>query len=175
MTAATTKSTQVTNADAKPVTASDTKMGGNLRVWMETKELATTEIDDVGDIVRMIRIPTNCKPTSLRIYADDLDSNGTPTLAYDVGVYRSNDGAAVDVDCFATATTVGQSAVTTSPSESLVEAMDIAKIGKYAWEIAGETSDPGGFYDVAITITTAAATGAAGTFTVVMTGASVNG
>lgn len=168
MTASTVKSSQVTNADAVPVSLADSKMGGQAKVWMETYEAATTSTDETGDIIRMVRIPTNCKPYKLHIYCDDLDSHSTPALAYDVGVYRINGGAAVDVDCYASATTGGQSAVSTSPTNQLVEAMDIAKIGKYAWEQAGESADPGGYYDVCLTITTGGGTPVAGTITMVL-------
>lgn len=177
MTASTVKSTMVTNMDAKPVDLTKpSKWGGELRVYSETIEAATTSLDETGDIIRMIRIPSNLVPTSILIFNDDLDSNGTPALTFDCGIYNpakpdGSAGAVIDADCFAAAQTTLQAA-NVGGVELLTKTMDIAKIGKEAWDIAGSTSDPGGYLDIALTVVTAAGTAAAGTITVVVRGVS---
>lgn len=163
MTAATTKSASITGFDSVPVTLeTGGEYGNKLRVRTETKELATTETDDVGDIIKMIRVGSRERIISCIVYNDDLDSHATPTLAADVGFYRSDTGAVVDAAGLASAITTLQAANTLGVNV-VFEAHDIADIGKMAWQLAGLSADPGVPLDIALTITTAAATGAAGT------------
>ena len=164
MTASTVKSASITGFDAQPVTlVPGSKLGNAMREYVETYEVATTSIDEAGDIIRMIRIPSKLRISQILIYNDDLDGHGTPTLAADLGLYRPNGGAVLDADAFASAITTLQSANTAGVNIAF-EAQDIASLGKQAWEYcSGVTADPGGHLDVALTVTTGAATAAAGT------------
>ena len=152
----------IANSDAVPPVMNDVnRQGGRVRTVNDAFELATTDIQ-TNDIVRLVRLPVNAHILSIQIANDDLDSNGTPTLVADVGLYDPSDDTAVDDDCFATAITQLQSA-TGWGTELVSEADDIADFGKTLWEVAGQTSDPGGEYDLCLTFDTGAATGAAGT------------
>lgn len=76
-------------------------------------EIATTSIDDVGDIVEALVLPANCVPIEATIWADDLDSNGTPALVLNMGVTSDPDDPAEsdtkkDLDAFIASSTVGQ-------------------------------------------------------------------
>lgn len=172
MTASTVKSAAVTGADAVPVTLRQASaQGGKVRQYVATIELATTSIDEVGDIAKMVRIPSRLRVTSVMIFNDDLDSDATPTLAVDVGLYNSVTGAVVDADAFAAAITTLQAANAVGVNVAN-EAQDIANLGKQAWEFcSGVTSDPGVPLDVALTVSTEAATAVAGTVSIVVTGA----
>jgi len=170
MAAATVKSASITGFDAVPVTLRQgSNQGGKVRQYTETIEVATTNIDDVGDIIKMIRIPSRLKITRCDIFNDDLDTNGTPLIAVDVGFYNAVTGAVKDADGLASAITT-LNATNTAGVNVAMEAHDIADIGKTAWELAGYTTDPHVMLDIALTVTAAAATGAAGTITMVVTG-----
>lgn len=177
MAAGTLRSDNITNIEATPIVALD-KKGGCLKVALDEVEVATTNIDDVGDIILCGIVPSNAIITSIKIFNDDLDAHATPTLAADVGLYYSGkgnivagvaktSGTVVDADCFGTAITTLQSA-NVSGTEVRFEAANIDTIDKEAWEVAGLSADCGGFLYVGLTLTAAAATGAAGGIKVVI-------
>lgn len=85
----------------------------------------------------MARIPSDARlvPES-RIYWDDLASTGSPTV--DVGL---DNGDTTDPDALSNGHDV------TASGNGLVLSA-IADMGKMAWELAGLSSDPGGFFDV---------------------------
>lgn len=171
MAATTVKSPNVTNIEANPITALDRKRG-RLKSIIDQDAVATTSLDEAGDVTLFGPIPSNAVILDLLVMNDDLDSNGTPLLSVDVGLYYSGiggtqkkdgntSGTVVDADCFATAATTLQAAVT-SWTSLRAEADDIVDIEKEAWEVAGLTADPGGLFYVGVAVETAAATAAAG-------------
>lgn len=171
MTATTSKGTLITNLEASPIVQGNTgSVGGNLKVAFTTTEVATTSIDEVGDVKLILPLPSGARLMSLVIFNDDMDSNGTPTLAVDVGGYYGHDvvghtaDTVIDADGIASAITTLQSANTTGV-ELIAEASPIEDIGKPLWEIMGLTSNPGGTINIGTKVTTAAATAAAGTIT----------
>jgi len=178
---ATAYSTELTSYEATPqVMVSPASAGGKVRVWSDTIAAATTDIDD-DDIIMMAEIPSNAKIKSIMLYNDDLDSNGSPALVTDVGVYNGNvkfndtDGSAtayaaegvIDRDCYGTVSTVLQGAVTAG-TEFRYETLGIETVGNFMWEDGGLTSDPGKMLRIALTIETVAATAAAGDITMVV-------
>lgn len=99
----------------------------------------------VGDIIDFGLIPANASVTDLIIDADDLDSNGTPTLAFDVGVLTGNPGDTTGRTCgseFFAASAAGQAAGVTRMSQSS------------GFRVAPQAKD----VSIGIKITTAAAT-----------------
>lgn len=110
----------------------------NGAVW--TTEVATTSIDEVGDIINMGYLPTGVTLLGFIIFADDLDSNGTPTLAYKISV------GATDVK---TLVTIGQAATGLTHTIS-------SFVGVEPLAITAESL-------VKVTITTVSATPVAGT------------
>ena len=178
---ATAYSTELTSFEATPQVMADSgSAGGKVRVWSDTIAAGTGDIDD-DDIIMMAEIPSNAKIKSIMLYNDDLDSNGSPTLKTDVGVYNGNvkfndtDGSAtayaaegvIDRDCYGTLMTTLQAA-NTAGVEVRYETLGVETVGNFMWEDAGLTSDPGKMLRIALTIETAAATAAAGDVTMVV-------
>tara|TARA_R110000824_G_scaffold113021_4_gene262538 strand:- start:1972 stop:2526 length:555 start_codon:yes stop_codon:yes gene_type:complete len=178
---ATAKGIEITKLDATPRSLMEAGSGtGKVRVFMDTIAAATTDIDD-NDIIMLAEVPSNSKIISIKVYNDDLDSNGSPAIITDVGLYNGgtkfNDTDAsltayaaegvIDRDCYGTVSTALQAAVT-SGTEFRFETFDINTIANYAWEDGGLTSDPGVPLRIALTIETVAATAAAGDITMVV-------
>lgn len=168
---ATIKSENITNIEADPSVSLDRKKG-RIKTIIDQDALAATDVDNADDNILLCPIPSNAVILDVLVLNDDLDSNGTPTLATNIGLAYSgicgtqlkngnSSGDVIDADCFASASTVLQSANTTWNSQRC-EADAITDIDKEAWEVAGLSSDPGGIFYVLFDLTTAAATGAAG-------------
>ena len=176
---ATAYSTELTNYEAIPqVMVDSASAGGKVRVWADTIAAATTDIDD-NDIIMMAEIPSNAKIKSIMLYNDDLDSNGSPALVTDVGIYNGNikftssagtiyaaEGV-IDRDCYGTVSTVLQAAVTAG-TEFRYETLGIETVGNFMWEDGGLPEDPGKMLRIALTIETVAATAASGDITMVV-------
>lgn len=94
-----------------------------------------------GDIIQMVKVPRGATVLDVTLTATDMDTNGTPTVAYTVG----DTG---DADRFITTSTVGQTGG--------VARMNAATGANYRY-----TSDT----TIDITVGTASATFAAGTLT----------
>jgi hypothetical protein len=127
-----------------------------------TIAVTTDYTSDDGDIIALIRLPANAIVTSVCIVNDDLDSNGTPTLAANLGIYDL-DGVVVDEDAFASAVTTLRAATTTWTElrfESGINGPE--SVGERLWQLAGDSDDSDGAYLIAFTVTTAAATHADG-------------
>lgn len=169
MAISTVKSTSLTGLDSVPVSLRQGAVQGNkLRSYSATIEVAATSTDEIGDIIKMVRIPSRLRVTAVKVYNDDIDS-GTSALRTDIGLYNSATGAVVDADCFAAAS--AQLSVASTSGVNVANAtQDIANIGKTAWELAGLSADPGVPLDVAFTVTTAANAGGTGTVSVVVEG-----
>ncbi len=137
----------------------------------------TGELEATDVLLTGIKIPSNGIVTEILVYNDDLDSNGTPTLAVDVGLYAtkrftsttsSTDtihaaDAILDADLLVDGATDLQAATTKYTSLAL----DATTFGpddayKPMWEVLGYDEDPQVEFGVAVTVATAAATAAAG-------------
>lgn len=169
------KSTQVTNFTARPVVKSGPEYGGHLEGYVATLEATTAMLDNADDVIRMITLPSTFRPLSIKLMADDLDSDGSPALTFNVGLYYSASDTAAETDIFATAITEAQAVITAAQLKNggldvLYEAYDYANVGKMLWEIAGLTTDPQQTLDVVLDVGTAAATAQAGTITMIVIG-----
>lgn len=173
----TTNSVQITALEANSKLDAQV-LHGVMRVAKATEAVATTEAE-LADIVLKVRIPSNASIASIMLFNDDLDSHSTPTLAADVGLYYGSDpdvslalnkkkGDVADADAYASAITTLQAANTTGV-EVMFEARDINKVANKVWQDAGLSADPQCFFDIGLTVTTAAATAAAGDVSVVVT------
>lgn len=152
------KSENITNIEASPISALDKKKGEK-RIVIDKVALATTDID-ASDIILLGPIPYSAVVTEIAVKNDDLDSNGSPTLTVDVGLYDA-DGNVLVADVFAADSTVLQAA-NTSWTSVRNESGDITNITSEVTSLAGLTSNPGGLCYVGLTVTNAAATAAAG-------------
>lgn len=113
----------------------------NGAVW--TTELATTQLE-LNDVINMGYIPTGAVLLGFIAYADDLDSNGSPALAWKITV------GSTDVK---TGITIGQASSVST--HSITQFLGIEPITTTEATL------------VKVTFTTAAATAAAGTFCLV--------
>jgi len=142
----TTKNTTlVSNFEATPQVITEAhSLHGVLRVAQGTVALAAGDSTD-NDIVMLAPIPSNASITALKIASDTLGGSCT----FNVGLYTTG-GTVVDEDVYATLV-ADEGAMTDVRSEA-----DITTVGQQVWEDAGASSDPGGYYYVAVTF---AATG----------------
>ncbi len=174
MTAATTQSVRVSGLIANPQTiiprAQHAAPVLNISVGYT---VATTEIDEIGDIILVTELPWQATLRSIRLVNTDMDTNGTPTAAMDVGLYKMTKAGTVtvlDADAYASAITAFQASnVATGGVEVLFESgvklLTLAGTQKKVFEDAGLTAEPqDGYVVLGLTMTAAAATAAVGTF-----------
>ena len=141
----------VANFEASPQVANNSaELHGVLRTANGTVELAAGDSDN-DDIVMLAPIPSNASVTNLFIGSDSLGGS----CAFNVGIYTT-DGTVKDEDVFATAVLDGA-----AMADVRFEAADIDTAGQKMYELAGDSTDPGGFYYIAATMS--AAGGTAGT------------
>lgn len=178
MAATTVKSDNVTAIESATISPLH-KLAGKLKVVVDKLAVATTSLDEIGDAIMFGPVPSNAKILDVQILCDDLDSNGAPTLAQDVGLYYSGIGSGqkalgkvsgdvISQTCIATAITTARAAVVV-PTSIRYEAADITTSVKEAWDLGGLSSDPGGLFYVGLKNTAAAATAAAGDVVLIIT------
>jgi len=135
-------STLVSNFEASPQVASDAhELHGVMRVAQGTIALAAGDSTD-DDIVMLAPIPSNASITALQVAADGLGGSCT----FNVGLYQTT-GTVVDEDLYASSVADG----TTAVADLRTEAANINTIGNQVWQDAGASTDPGGYYYVAVT------------------------
>jgi len=177
MTASTVKSENITNIESSPISELKRKVGQS-NIVIDQKAVLTTSIDEINDAILFCPIPSNAVITSLKIFNDDLDADGSPTLAVNVGLYYSGigpgqqaagkvSGDVVSATCIATAITTLQAANVLGV-EIRFEAADIVSIKKEAWDLGGLSSDPGGLFYIGLKASAAAATADAGDIVLVI-------
>lgn len=162
-------SDMLTNAVASPRSISVQKTGA-VNVVLDKVTVAATNVDNADDNIFLGLIPSNAVILDVEFLCDDLDAHATPTLAANVGLVYSGIGHkdaskvlgdAADVDVFGTAVTTFQAAKTEWTSLRC-EADAVGDVTKTAWEAAGLSQDPGGYFAVVLDVSTAAGTAAGG-------------
>jgi len=148
----TTKNTDlVANFEATPpVMNNAAELAGVIRTAHGSVELAAGDSTD-NDIVMLAPIPSNAAVPQLFVGSDTLGGSCT----FNVGIYQT-DGTVKDEDVFATS--VADDAALT---DVRFEVANLDTSSKKLWELAGDSSDPGGYFYVAITFN--ATGGTAGT------------
>ena len=148
----TTKNTDlVANFEATPpVLNNAAELAGVVRTAHGSVELAAGDSTD-NDIVMLAPIPSNAAVPQLFVGSDTLGGSCT----FNVGLYKT-DGTVKDEDVFATS--VADEAALT---DVRFEAADLNTASQKLWELAGDSSDPGGYFYIAITFN--ATGGTAGT------------
>lgn len=169
MTATTVQNARVSGLIAQPQTIIGRGRHASTVHSIDVSQLAaTTSIDEVADIILFCELPWQAHIQSIKIFNDDLDSHGTPTLEVDVGLYKMlKDGTVtvLDADAYASAITTLQAANKVGVEiafESGVKDIDSTDSAKRVFEDAGLTAEPEGFCLLGVTVTGAAATAAAG-------------
>lgn len=168
MAASTVSSSSITNIRANPVTRNRVGRASDCELVQiaDTMEVATTSIDEVGDVILLFELKGNDRLTSLTLYNDDLDANGSPTLAINVGLYKNVNKAgtsatAVSAACYASANPSMNAAVTAG-TQIIHLVRNIDKMGQTVAEDGGESEHSDPRY-VGIAISAVSATPAAGT------------
>jgi hypothetical protein len=138
----TTKNTGlVVNFEATPQVANNAaELAGVVRTANGTVELAAGDSTD-NDIVMLAPIPSNASIPQLFVGADELGGSCT----YNVGLYKT-DGTVKDEDVFATAVDVPAAL-----ADLRFEVADLNTGSQKLWELAGDSTDPGGYYYIAVT------------------------
>jgi hypothetical protein len=151
-----TKSAAITGADVPQRPQTSTAVGPR-RVYGDVGVVAVANGDSIASVLRAVRVPSSAGIRSVVLKCTAITSG-----AADVGVYQTaaNGGAVVDADLFGSAVSIASALAGTDVThESGVFTID--KVEKQLWELLGLTADPKVDYDIALTLTAAAA--AAGT------------
>ena len=148
----TTKNTDlVANFEATPQVANNAaELAGVIRTANGTVELAAGDSTD-DDIVMLAPIPSNASIPQLFVGSDTFGGSCT----FNVGLYKT-DGTVKDEDVFATAVDVPAAL-----ADLRFEVADLNTGSQKLWELAGDSTDPGGYFYVAVTFS--ATGGTAGT------------
>ena len=149
------KAAAITNADNNTLTNARV-IRGDLKESVGTLEV--TNGDDIASIYRLCRVPSNARISQVLLSCDAITS-----AAADFGFYKTaRDGGAVqDVDFIASAQSIASALINSDISHEADAADGAAGFGradveKALWEALGLTSDPGGSFDFAATLTAAA-------------------
>jgi hypothetical protein len=147
------KSTPLTNRDAIPRVLNNAIVEGGVVREIVAKAFVTTG-DSSTSTFRLARIPSNARPSYLRLYGPDL---GT-TTAFHLGLYSESTadstGTAVDADFFASDFSI---AAITAGTDVIHEAdaspgYQLSKAEMPLWEALGLASDPGVNYELVATL-----------------------
>lgn len=151
MATVTTKADLVTNLDATPKVMNPLYiMGGVLREQVGTVEIAAG--DDNGSKYILGRVHSSWRLSEVTLFNDAITS-GTD---FDLGFYRTSEdgGAAVDANALSDAVSLASASLT--GVQHLFEtgsAVGVEDIEQRVWEMAGQSSDPGVWYDVVLNST----------------------
>lgn len=174
----TSKSTALTAADEDKGKKRLSRLAsGTVKSAMESEALIATQLETADLLLVFAEIPSNAIVRAIFLYNDDLDADGTPTLALDIGAFAAQEfvsitsgtktrhakNAVLDADLYVDGSTVAQAATTKWTRldfDSATKGPD--KAAKMVWEDLGYDEDPGAPIRIGITAATAAATGAAG-------------
>ncbi len=159
------KSTSVTNLDANPIvanTAGEGAAGALVCVTGIATGVASSSIDAT---YQMVRVPSTAKIK--RIF---LQSQSQAVGVTDVGLYYATDGvggqatsllvaAAINRVFFATSINLATTTVQDVTCNPITSGYTPDKRNMPLWQAAGLTTDPGGFFDIVLSLTTAITTG----------------
>lgn len=115
-------------------------------VLSKSGHCAVAAANDDGSTYRLLRLPSNARLLSLRVFCSAITS-GT---SYDFGLYDA--GSTVkDADCYASAVDLSSAL---NGVEIAFEARALTAHRQRVWEDAGDSADPGTDYDVVATANT---------------------
>lgn len=139
--------TEMVNAAVRNILDEQPKSGyGIVHVFAEDFAVPTTAIDDVNDILRLVRFPAGAYIWFMRVTATDMDTNATPLLAGSILATDSSDTTKATLISSLAGVQAGGA-----------DSLDEAAIGEFV-----------GDYYLSWKTTTAAATAAAGTLKVLL-------
>ena len=160
-----TKSTSVTNLDATPAVANTAGEGAEGRLKEVTGIATGTASANIDSTFQMVRVKSNCKIK--RIF---LQTQTQTVGVTDVGLYYATDGvggrpttllvaAAIDRVFFATSINLATATVQDVTCNPITSTYTPDKRNMPLWQAAGLTTDPGGSFDIVLSLTTAITTG----------------
>ena len=168
-----TKSTQTSNLQSPGTNAKMLQPNYHAEVHATYDVIASASLTQAlaNDVWLMSPLPSNAMIRALVLRAGQMDSNGSPTLAYKVGLYyHSNNslitsGLTADTE-MTTANALVSTAQTGLSASTIPNGTELYFINRslYAdrdkrlFELGGLTTDPGGLFSIGIKITTSAAT-----------------
>ena len=131
----------VANFEAIPQVANNAaELAGVLRTASGTVELLAGDSTD-NDIVMLAPIPSNASIPQLFVGSDTFGGSCT----FNVGLYKT-DGTVKDEDVFATSV-----ADAGAMTDVRFQIADLNTGSQKLWELAGDSTDPGGYFYVALT------------------------
>lgn len=158
------KSTPVSNFDATPAVANTAGEGGPGYLRSVEGSLTVPASSSIDSTLRFVQVPTNAVIKNVRV------TTAAQTVGVaDFGVYYPVSGKtgvadlaanAIDQDFFASAVDLGTALPWTDITFEAGAGYLRSEINLPLWEALGLTSDPGGFFVIAATVTTAVTTGA---------------
>jgi hypothetical protein len=148
---ATVNSTWIANAVADPLVLTNSNQSNGRMVNAKSVATVSATIPS-GDIVRMVRVPSNARIDAVLLSTGDATTAG----ATDIGIYQTadNGGAVVDADLFASALALTGGPFSRSDQTWESGQYTVAESCLPLWQALGLTTDPKRDYDVALTITT---------------------
>lgn len=172
MAADTLKSASITNLDAVPATKNTAGEGGLGYVKNITDYSTPTAggLASTSSVYKLVRVKSTAKLKLAELVTDAaLDTNVTPTLAADIGVYYSdatNDGTQAALQ----GTSISANALVANQKFGAATTLNIDALSNFSlvkrnqplWQALGLSSDPGGYFDIVLAIHAVAATAAAG-------------
>tara|TARA_R110000868_G_scaffold24342_2_gene96268 strand:+ start:567 stop:1109 length:543 start_codon:yes stop_codon:yes gene_type:complete len=162
-------SVQITNLNATPVVIGSTGQNavGNLRVV--TGSVTAVSADDTSSVYKMVRVPTTAKIKKVEIMSRiQTAGSGDINVAYSNsttdGTQPDNQGDIIQISAannkmFGAAQSLVLAGAPTDFTFKNATNFPQADRELPLWEALGLTSDPGGFFDIQINITTAVTTG----------------
>lgn len=148
---ATVKSTWITNATATPVVLTNSNQSAGQCVSAKSVATVSATIPS-GDIVRMVRVPSNARIDAVLLNTGDATTAG----AIDIGIYQTeaNGGAVVDADLFASALALTGGPFNNSDQTFESGEYTYAEAALPLWQVLGLSADSNREYDVCATVTT---------------------
>lgn len=162
MTVSIVSSPSITNTEAGPqVFNRPEAQNGRIRIISGTMPVLAASTDEVGDIIRLARIPADAVIVSLEIAHDDLDTNGVETISFDLGLYDLS-GNAKDADVYIDGSANTSFEDAADYTDYILNTRDKNLSQNRVFEDAGDTAeDHDAEYYLALTVETIAATGVA--------------
>lgn len=157
------KSAELTVRDATPAGQNPQGEGAKYSARYISGFVTVPAAASINSTLRFTRVPTNAKIKEIF-----LETEAQAAGAVDVGVYYSASltdspqaankaGAVIDADFFASAQSIAAATKVDITNES--GTYNLSLRNKELWEAVGLATDPGGYFDIVGTVTTAVTTG----------------
>lgn len=165
-------STILTDMAANPVVKHDPWEDGG-KVREKVGYLAVTSAQATaaatGDTWRFVRLPSNARLSYVKLYAKGGIDSSTG-FTFNLGILPSAGGSGTTgySNILGSALTVFQSSAAVQGTDYLATTVTADLLDQQLWGLAGASSDPGGTYDIGITVGHAVTTAAAGDIAVVV-------